>query len=264
MEKLILDNKKAECLQKQTGNFGFWYHLGNDYLKINEAIEAIECYETALKFDPLIFDTYSHIGEAYLRLDKLLDAIIYFKKSVDIQPQYGTGWYNLGYAYSLSSDMAQCLYCYEKSIQCYLLPSDDSFYNMGCTFIKENDLKRAFDCLQLAINSVSSKTKKDYRGLTLIQIGHIYFLKGEIELAREVYYKSMRCFENYAIFFKTVEGDLPILMKIGLNSKKWYNLLNEIRNPWKMYFKIYLNKINNYIRNKIFKKLVYQEATNKI
>lgn len=260
MNKSFLDNKKMECLQKQNGNFGFWYHLGNDYLRINEASEAIECYETAIKLDPLIFDTYSQIGEAYLRLDKLFKALMYFKKSVDIQPQYGTGWYNLGYACNLSSDIAQCLYCYEKSIQCFIFPPDASFYEMGHTFLQENALENAEKSFFLGKSCVLAKTDKVYKGLICLNLGHVHFLKGDTERAREEYYKSMRSFGSYALFQKNAQADLVSLIKIGLDSEKWYNLINNIRRSQITHIKIVVNKIIRYIKNRFYKKTQFNKT----
>lgn len=259
MNKSFLDNKKTACLRDSNGNFGFWYHLGNDYLRINEAVEAIECYEIALKFDPLIFDTYSHIGEAYLQLDKLFKALIYFKKSVDIQPQYGEGWYNLGNACRLSSDMAQCLVCYEKAIQCFILPSDAAFYDMGHTFLQANALENALKSLNLGKSCVLAKTNNTYKALICLNIGHIHFLKGDIECTKEEYYKSIRSLGSYTLFRKKAEADLPGLVNLDFDSVKWHILIDKIKNDKIIYLKIAINRIIKYIFNIFNKKIPRHE-----
>jgi tetratricopeptide (TPR) repeat protein len=258
--KNILDAKKLDCLTNQTGNFGFWYHLGEDYAKIGEAQEAIECYTQAIKFDALIFDTYSKIGQAYTRLGNANKAISYFEKSVTIQPQYGDGWYHLGVSSTQLSDIPTSLHYFKKSIDCIIPPSDDSFLKIGQYFLKANDLDNAYACLILALKTVTAKRDLDFKAHSLLTIGHVLFLGGSADLARVDYFDSMNCFGNYKTFIKKAELDTPDLIKIGLDLEKWRSLMAEIEQKNFTYFKILAYKTFNSFRSPLTKEPSFSKA----
>ena len=259
MDKTTLDTKKSSFIEKQTGNFGLWCNLGDDYIKLNDTISAIECYEKALEFDSNIIEIYLNIGVAYNEIGDERKAIDYFKKSVDIQPQYGNGWYNLGYSYS-SVNIEQCLFCYERAIECSISPTEGAFCTMGYEFLKQNDLDRAYTSLIKGLVMASFRKKNELMAMVLLNLGHVYYLKGNFESAKEKYHNSMDFYGKDNVFIENAKADIPDLLKIGLDVNKWQSFINNIKKAEKSSLEIFVNKVISFIQNNIPEIEVYQEG----
>lgn len=251
MNKATLDTKKNELIIKKNGNFGVWCNLGDDYTKVDEIELAIECYEKAIEFDPNIIEIYLNLGVAYNQIGDNSKAMAYFQKSVAIQPQYGNGWYNLGYSYGSLDNIEECLICYKKAIQCVVPPASGAFCTIGYEFLKQNDLDNAYKSLILSMIKPLSEKKNDLMGMILLNLGHIYFLRGHIESAKEKYQSSMRFYGKSSIFLKNAEDDLDDLMNIGLDVNKWRDLINGLKNVPKQNIQTFTTKVTNFILNNI-------------
>ncbi len=75
------------------------YKLGNIYLELGLNDEAIEEYNKALRFSPMLADVLTKLGIALRNKGLHEDAIIQFSKAKEINPNYGPAWVNLGVTY---------------------------------------------------------------------------------------------------------------------------------------------------------------------
>lgn len=262
MNKSTLDTKKSSFIQRQDGNFGLWCNLGDDYIKLNDIKSAIECYEKALEFDSHIIEIYLNIGVAYNKIGEERRAIEYFQKAVEMQPQYGNGWYNLGYSYGSLDDTSKSLCCYEKAIECSIPPTSGAFCTMGYEFLKQNDLNKAYRSLILGMIEISSQKKNELMGMLLLNLGHVYYLKGNIASAKEKYHNSMNCYVNEPLFIENAKADIPDLLKIGLDLNAWQDLINNIKDIKKLNIETFVNKVISFVQYNILEIEFYQEENN--
>lgn len=251
MNKTALDTKKIDLIVKQNGNFGVWCNLGDDYMKVDEIELAIECYEKAIEYDPNIIEIYLNLGVAYNQKGDNSKAMAYFQKSVAIQPQYGNGWYNLGYSYGSLNDTELCLNCYKKAIQCLVPPASGAFCTIGYEFLIHNDLDNAYKSFILGMIKPVSSKQNDLMGMILLNLGHIYFLRGYIDLAKEKYQNSVRFYGKTSIFLKNAEDDIVDLININLDVHKWRALINSLKNPQKPTIQAFTTKVTNFVQNNI-------------
>jgi tetratricopeptide (TPR) repeat protein len=179
---------------------------------------AINVFETIPEEYPDIDNVYMLIGTSYIQLNRPEDALIYFKKAVKSDPDNPAHWHNLGFAYFYNSYFAKTRECLHKALA--LNPDKESKENIkkllgllkealeleladmpgvdqetyfeleerflkGIDFMDIGDLDAAITEFKY-VASTDKTSEKAYGNL-----GLIYLLKGELEVAEEYLKKSL-------------------------------------------------------------------------
>jgi|GEM_PF-1167846 len=179
---------------------------------------AIKIFETIPKECPDIDNVYMLIGTSYIHLKRPEDALIYFEKAVKSNPDDPTHWHNLGFAYFHNSYFAKTRECLHKALalnpdkelkknirellallkealelELADMPGIDQEtyfeleerFRKGIYFMDKGDLDAAI----AEFKYVASTDKTSARGYG--NLGLIYLLKGELEVAEEHLKKSL-------------------------------------------------------------------------
>ena len=91
--------------------------LGNTYYDMNDPVEAIKSYQTAIRLDPNCFDAYVNLGDTYFSLGRCREAIECFKEALRIDPEYSFGYAALGLAYVNSGRYEEAIEAYKQAIE---------------------------------------------------------------------------------------------------------------------------------------------------
>ena len=81
---------QLKCVEAEPEYFSGWVSLGVAYRKIGERDKAMECYQTALKYDPHNSDSaalYISLGSLSIELGKPMSAIDYLESAQEIFPE---------------------------------------------------------------------------------------------------------------------------------------------------------------------------------
>lgn len=179
---------------------------------------AIKVFETIPKECPDIDNVYMLIGTSYIQLKRPEDALIYFEKAVKSDPDDPTHWHNLGFAYFHNSYFAKTRECLHKALalnpdkelkknirellgllkealelELADMPGIDQEtyfeleerFRKGIDFMDKGDLGAAI----AEFKYVASTDKTSARAYG--NLGLIYLLKGELEVAEENLKKSL-------------------------------------------------------------------------
>jgi tetratricopeptide (TPR) repeat protein len=179
---------------------------------------AINVFETISEEYPDIDKVYMLIGTSYIQLNRPEDALIYFEKAVKSDPDDPTHWHNLGFAYFHNSYFAKTRECLHKALA--LKPdkelkenikellgllkeavelelADMPGINQETYFELEERFHKGIDFMDIGdldaaiaefkyVASIDKTSEKAYGNL-----GLIYLLKGELEVAEESLKKSL-------------------------------------------------------------------------
>jgi tetratricopeptide (TPR) repeat protein len=106
--RLYVDLKEFEkckahfdkAISLNPNNVAYWLDLGNAYASLkSDQHNAIKCYKTAAKINPLDEMAWNNIGVSYQALQKQEESIVYFQKALQLNPKDESAWINLGYSY---------------------------------------------------------------------------------------------------------------------------------------------------------------------
>jgi tetratricopeptide (TPR) repeat protein len=89
-----------------------WVQKGDDFFLQERYNESLECYETAIGYDPYHSITWNKLGLARMAVSDYEGAVRAFNRSIDLDPLYSSPWNNKGDAFF---HMGQ----YEEAIKSY-------------------------------------------------------------------------------------------------------------------------------------------------
>ncbi len=95
----------GKCVEAEPEYFSGWVSLGVAYRKIGERDKAMECYQTALKYDPHNSDSaalYISLGSLSIELGKPMSAIDYLESAQEIFPESADVYAYLAIAYKMA------------------------------------------------------------------------------------------------------------------------------------------------------------------
>ena len=98
-------NYQRKCVDADPEHFSGWVSLGVAYKKIGERDKAMECYQTALKYDPHSKDSaglYISLGSLSIELGKPMSAIEYLESAQEIFPESADIYAYLAIAYKMA------------------------------------------------------------------------------------------------------------------------------------------------------------------
>jgi protein O-mannosyl-transferase len=128
---------------------------------------------------------YNELGTAYQNDKKYEDALSAYQKSIELNDQLFQPWYNMGTIYEYEGDLDQAKSAYSRVIQ--IKPSFFPAYNaLAEIAIGE----KRFDNAITIYNEILEIYPQNIE--TVLNIGAVYFQKGEIEKAREYFEEAQR------------------------------------------------------------------------
>lgn len=98
--------------------FGAWVSLGVAYRKTGSRERALECYETALKIDPMTADSvplYVSLGAVYIEMRKPISAVSYLEKARELSPNQPDVYAYLAVAYKMAIEPKKSEEAYAKA-----------------------------------------------------------------------------------------------------------------------------------------------------
>lgn len=96
---------QLKCVEAEPEYFSGWVSLGVAYRKIGERDKAMECYQTALKYDPHNSDSaalYISLGSLSIELGKPMSAIEYLEAAQELFPESADVQAYLAIAYKMA------------------------------------------------------------------------------------------------------------------------------------------------------------------
>jgi len=109
---------------------------GSAYMRAGDEAEAFNCFEAAVKVDPVSFSAHGDLAFASMKCGQSDRAIIHFEKALEIKPDYYPAWNFIEALYFQKRDYAAAVNAVEKSES--LDPMDEEYKEM------QNALKNGY------------------------------------------------------------------------------------------------------------------------
>ncbi len=151
--------------------------------------DALSCYHTALRLDPLLHGVYNNMGAALQDLGRLTEALSCFEKAVRLKPDYVEAYNNMGNVLQRMGKTDDAISCYEKALE--IRPDLSEVHNnIGNAYQTRGDLSNAVLNYQKAL-SLNPKNAQAYCNL-----GNIFQTGGKIDDAISCYQKAIQLNPN--------------------------------------------------------------------
>lgn len=111
---------QLKALDNDPEYFRAWVSLGVAYRKTGDRDKAMECYETALEYDPQNANSaplYISLGVVYLELDKPVSAVTYLEKAKEFRPGQADIYAFLALAYAMEIEPEKSDTAYAKALE---------------------------------------------------------------------------------------------------------------------------------------------------
>lgn len=152
-------------------NFQVCLNISAALIELQQANEAIEYIDQAIKIDPKNPESYFLYGNALLQLSLLDAAIAGFEIAININPSYASAHHNKAIALQNQGKLTLAIESYQVAIQLNHL-DPEAHQNCGLAFCK---LDRYEEAISYFCNSLNiSKENKKYWGNFSICLGKIY------------------------------------------------------------------------------------------
>ncbi|MFM7423404.1 MAG: tetratricopeptide repeat protein [Elainella sp.] len=109
--------------------------LGNLFMQLNQAKQAIECYQCGLRLDFNQFSIHYNLAVALTSQGQWSDAIAAYQQAIKLNPDHADSYYGLCKVAELENDLRTALTYCQQAVQL----SPDSFaarYTLGTLFLK--------------------------------------------------------------------------------------------------------------------------------
>lgn len=109
---------QLKSLESDPEYFGAWVSLGVAYRKTGDRDKALECYETALQYDPMTAESvplYISLGMVYIEMRKPISAVEYLEKAQYLSPNQADIYAYLAVAYKMEIEPEKSEEAYKKA-----------------------------------------------------------------------------------------------------------------------------------------------------
>jgi tetratricopeptide (TPR) repeat protein len=96
---------------------GTWYDRGQCLCNSGKYLEAVSCYDVALKRDPENFSIWKRRGFALLKLKRYEEAADCFGRVLEISPADATAWQRMCYALGHLRRFEEAMQCCERALE---------------------------------------------------------------------------------------------------------------------------------------------------
>ena len=131
-----------EILSQEPDHFAALDLLGILYAQEGRFVEAIDCFEAALKIDPNSANCHNHLANCLKSSGDFPAAMTHFQTALKLQPNYPEAYNNLGTANYLQKEYDLAIDCFLKAIE---LKEDyaDAYTNLALAYLARRDLHGA-------------------------------------------------------------------------------------------------------------------------
>ncbi len=136
----------VECLQSarkyDPNDLNISLHLANALKFLGLFDKAIRVLQTLIADNPDYPAAFNNLGTVYYAKGQLDDAIAYYRKAIDKQPNYIDAYYNLGLALSKKNLFSDAIEIYQNLLQ--QAPEHYAArFHLACAFMQLNQIKSA-------------------------------------------------------------------------------------------------------------------------
>ncbi len=179
----ILSCEKA--IQIDSIYINAWHNKGVANYKLENYIEAKECFDRSVEIQPDCFDTWFYKGILNNTQGNFEEAIKSYNKSIDIKPHFYPAWVNKGIVNINSGQYKEAINNLKKAT--ILNPKDPrAWYNRGLAHLKLREFEQAIECFKKAIDN-----KSDYYD-ALLSMGVSLDSLGNHQEANEFYEQAQK------------------------------------------------------------------------
>lgn len=123
----------------------FWNNKGTSFAALGLHVEALSCYEEAIKIDPQDALYFFNIGLSLSDLDRHEEALCSFAKALEIDPRYVAAWHTKGFKLAKMGFHEEAIRCYDEVIK--LDPRNiNAWYNKSCSLAELGLHEDRFHC----------------------------------------------------------------------------------------------------------------------
>lgn len=123
---------------------------GMKLAKLGKLNESLECYDKAIKIDPVSHIAWSSKARALDEMNNMNEAMKCYSIALEINPNNASVWNNKGYAFRKQSKYHNAIECYDTAIK--LQPNyAKAWYNKGYILEKQGKYEEALHCFDKAI-----------------------------------------------------------------------------------------------------------------
>lgn len=199
----VLMNEMEESSFLLFQKFGFACQREKRY------VEAIDAYLKADLISPNSLWIYRNLALCYRRVQAYDKALVYYKKIEEIQPKNKNNLYYIGFCLSNLESYDEALNYF---FQLDLMDSNNprTWRSIGwCSFItdKQEQAERYY---------AKVLEKKPHR-IDFINAGHIAWVTGNLELAKERYKEGLKASGTVSEFIEKINSDKKLLIQFGIS-----------------------------------------------
>lgn len=181
--------------------------LAMEYEAARDFKNAVRILKQALETNPNNEVAIYELAFCYDQMEDFISAIKCYSDFIDENPYSFTAWYNLGNAYSKSENFEKAIWAYDY---CLLINEDFSpaYFNLGNAYLSEEKYLLSIQNFEKCIELDGED------GLTLCYLGECNEQLGNLEDAKQFYYKSLELMPELSDAWlglgivKDLEGDL--------------------------------------------------------
>ena len=181
--------------------------LAMEYEAARDFKNAVRILKQALETNPANEVAIYELAFCYDQMEDFTSAIKCYSDFIDENPYSFTAWYNLGNAYSKSENFEKAIWAYDY---CLLINEDFSpaYFNLGNAYLSEEKYLLSIQNFERCIELDGED------GLTLCYLGECNEQLGNLDEAKQFYYKSLELMPELSDAWlglgivKDLEGDL--------------------------------------------------------
>ena len=181
--------------------------LAMEYEAARDFKNAVRILKQALETNPANEVAIYELAFCYDQMEDFTSAIKCYSDFIDENPYSFTAWYNLGNAYSKSENFEKAIWAYDY---CLLINEDFSpaYFNLGNAYLSEEKYLLSIQNFEKCIELDGED------GLTLCYLGECNEQLGNLEEAKQFYYKSLELMPELSDAWlglgivKDLQGDL--------------------------------------------------------
>ena len=198
---------EALCVAEQEDKDEIFVDLAMEYEAARDFKNAVRILNQALEANPANEVAIYELAFCYDQMEDFTSAIKCYSDFIDENPYSFTAWYNLGNAYSKSENFEKAIWAYDY---CLLINEDFSpaYFNLGNAYLSEEKYLLSIQNFERCIELDGED------GLTLCYLGECNEQLGNLEEAKQFYYKSLELMPELSDAWlglgivKDLEGDL--------------------------------------------------------
>ena len=94
-----------------------WNEIGFSLNNAEKHEEAIECYNNALKLEPIFPEAWNNKVRSLRKINKFDEAMRCLNRAIEIRPDYANAWYNKGMLFALIDEFDKARKCFLKVLE---------------------------------------------------------------------------------------------------------------------------------------------------